>query len=445
MSSARASRSRPSLLDTSARWRHDPEPGVGIVVRERARSTAARRLRSSRSSRRIVASPVCTEDRRAGRHRRCRRIPRRTRLDRLARSPRSSRRSRRIPATSGWRLKRVSASSSAAPPGAGSIRIRLLSASDSRPSTRSIPRSPCGIRDRRARSSAVQPPAKTPSLANRRRSSPRRSSSLQAIAPRRVRCRSGRSRAPPPRSRLCPRRSQDLRRLSSGCARRRARARAAARPSRSAIARMAAMRLVVEDEARTVLTARSRNSATPASASSGGTGWPRSPLIRSSSRLVDEDPQRRGRRGRCAATARRRRGAAARGCRGRAASSARGGDSRSASSTRSLGGLANARWPPRSSARSAPGPGRRQGRRTMIPCGKRSRTSRASRQREARLAAAAGTGQRDDAARRELVAQAAASSSSRPTKLVTSPGRLVGASVVRSARSSSATPRTTSR
>ena len=94
-----------------------------------------------------------------------------------------------------------------------SIRMRLLSASDSRPANRSIPRPPSGSATANA-ASAVQPPAKT--AAGRRGAAPRgRRSWLQAIAPRSVRWRSGRSRAPPPRSRLRPSRSRISAGLSS--------------------------------------------------------------------------------------------------------------------------------------------------------------------------------------------------------------------------------------
>ena len=67
------------------------------------------------------------------------------------------------------------------------------------------------------------------------------------------------------------------------------------------------------------------------------------------------------------------------------------------------------------------------------------------RQREARLAAATRAGQRDDAALDEVARGRASISSVATDELVTSPGRFEGTSSVRSGRASSATPGTTSR
>jgi hypothetical protein len=66
------------------------------------------------------------------------------------------------------------------------------------------------------------------------------------------------------------------------------------------------------------------------------------------------------------------------------------------------------------------------------------------RESQAGLAAAAGSGQGDDALSRRA-SRTSAISSDLPTRLVTSPGRFVGTSVVRSGRASSAAPGTTSR
>ena len=145
--------------------------------------------------------------------------------------------------------------------------------------------SPSGSRPRaRPRRPAAREHAEP---ANRRRSSGDRRSWLHAIAPRSVRCRSGRSRAPPPRSRLRSSRSRICAGRSS-----RTRAAASSRASGSPPSRSrdrphggeSRRRRGRGPGARPV--ARSMNSATPASTSSGGTGCSCSPEIRSSSRLV---------------------------------------------------------------------------------------------------------------------------------------------------------------
>ena len=337
--------------------------------------------------------------------------------------------------------------SAAAPLGAGSIRIRLLSASDSRPSTTSSPRSPAGFATGSA-VSAVHPPANTPSRANRRRSGSASSSSLQAIA-RRAASAAARAgpAAPPPRSRLCSSRSRICDGLKHAGARRGEleRQRQAAEPLGDRADGVHAPRRRGRDQdgarARDRRTARRRRPA-----SSGGTGWPRSPLIRSSSRLVTRSRSVRGVAGRG----------------GRPICGAVGEQLlevvedeqavvrsrrwiRSASSTGSLGRLADPDRGRDRRARSAPGPGSRPGRRTRCRAGSDPRTSRATASASRVLPLPPGPVRVTIRLAARSSRQTAARSSSRPTRLVTSPGRFVGASVVRSGRSSSAAPGTTSR
>ena len=240
------------------------------------------------------------------------------------------------------------------------------------------PRSPSGIRDGQRR--LGRPAAGEDAPGARTAGAPRRDSRswLQAMAPRSVRWRSGRSRAPPARSRLRPSRSRIERRAEEPDARR-------GQLDAPAAGRRGARRSPGSSPAPRrrgrgpggARGARSTNSATPASTSSGGTGCPRSPPIRSSSRLVTRTRTSGAPRTMRATTSRRRPAAAARGCRGRAASCGRGGATRSASSTGSLGRLAHAdrrrdrRLDERRVAR--PPPGRRTRRRAGSGRGRRAR------------------------------------------------------------------------
>ena len=333
---------------------------------------------------------------------RCRRRPRRTRLPSRAARQRARGARSAYSRNSGWRLKRVSASAlrraarGRLDPDQALVGERLetvddVESQDPRRHPRPAPRS-----------RGVQPPAKTLSLREQAtlraprgaRRSRRSRLAGSAVAP------AGRGRRRR-RSRLCPRRSQDLRRREhAGCAPRRARARAAGPPSRSAIARMAASASSSRTRPGRCSRARSRNSATPASASSGGTGWPRSPLMRSSSRLVTMSRSA----GRVAGHAGDHLGAGGEQLL-EVVEDEQAGPLAQVVPQRVLdallGGLANPdggrdrRLDPcrvADAARST----------NQVPWGKASRTSRATRQREARLAAAAGPGQRDDAARLEL-------------------------------------------
>ena len=118
------------------------------------------------------------------------------------RSPASVRRSRAYSRRSTCRPKRGS------PCSVGVTRTRLLSASDSSPSTTPM------ASDRSGSTTASAASARPPAVEHARRRKIARSASssrswLQATAPRRVRWRSGRSRAPPSsRSRLDSRRSR---------------------------------------------------------------------------------------------------------------------------------------------------------------------------------------------------------------------------------------------
>ena len=261
------------------------------------------------------------EDRAAGRLGDRRRTTARSGSRAVGRSPLSSRRSSAYSRRIGWRLNRASSRSRRwrrrQPT---SIRTRLLSASDSRPVSTSMPRSPSGSATDQA-ASAVQPLAKTASLANSRRSSALSSSWLQATAPRSVRCRSGRSRVPPARSRLRPSRS----RIEAGLMHpdpggrelereRQAVEAFADRPDRGQRRRRRG-RCPGDAHGRDPRTGRRRPST-----SSGGMGWPRSPAIRSSSRLVTRT-HRSARRGPARPRRPPRRAGAARDCRARGAPS----------------------------------------------------------------------------------------------------------------------------
>ena len=148
----------------------------------------------------------------------------------------------------------------------------------------------------------------------------------------------------------------------------------------------------------------------------------------------DEEPQRPARRGRPAPRRPRRPGGAARGCRGRAAPR-----SRRWRPERLADGCARTTraTPERERDRRlerAPGRGPRRGRRTRRRAGSDRGQPRATAEREARLAAPAGPGQGDDPAVVEMRSRSASISASRPTSSVTSPGRLLGGSRVRSGR-----------
>ena len=303
-------------------------------------------------------------------------------------------------------------------------------------------------RDRRpgrppaARAPAVQPPANTASRRKSRRSGSDRRSWLQAIAPRSVRCRSGRSREPPARSRLDASRSRIRAGLSS-----RTRAAASSIASGSPDSRSQIWRTTTSDSPDRSRSGRSAcaravNSSTPASTSSGGTGWPRSPVIRRSSRLVimsrtsgaprateatTSAPPGRS----CSRLSRSSRADRSRRCSRRASARLRSGESMSPSVEAIVGSSMAAS---RTAARST----------NHVPCGNRSRTACATPSARRVLPLPPGPVRvriRVEASRSRSVWI----SSARPTSSVTSPGRLLGGSSVRSGRASSAAPATTSR
>ena len=213
-------------------------------------------------------------------------------------------------------------------------------------------------------------------------------------------------------------------------------------PRRSQIARTAARASSVRTRSGRCERARSTKSATPASISRGGTGYPRSPAIRSSSRLVTSDPELRGgpddasdrlgtvRQELLEVVQEEQRDAVAQVCPervahgqvGRLSNTERGRD----------GGFEQSGIP--------------DGGQVDEPCAVWEPVADASGEAEGepRLAAPAWPGQREDPALGE----------GHPEKLdlglatesaVTSPGRFDGASSVRSGRGSSAAPGTTSR
>ncbi len=299
---------------------------------------------------------------------------------------------------------RLASSGRAARP-AGSTRIRLLSASDSRPSTTSRPRSPAGFVDRSqavigrpAAGEHAQPREQPPLGSGEELVAPRDRAAQRPLPLRQVpaaaaagrgSARAGRGSARAPSIRV--------RAAASSSASGRP-------PSRSAIARMAASASSSRTRPGRCSRARSTNSATPASTSSGGTGSPA--LAGDPQQLAarDEDPEL--------------------GCRAdqprddlgavgeqllevvedEQGRSDRGGSTRSASSTGCSGDSRTPDAPPRSSARSARGRGRGQVDEPGRRAGTRSRIVARRREREPRLAAAARPRQRDDPARAQVVA-----------------------------------------
>ena len=196
------------------------------------------------------------------------------------RSPDASSRSRANSRSKVWRSNRGS------PCSVWRTRTMLLSARASRPSTTSRPRPPVGSTTFWA-ISASHPPTNTASRRKIACSSSDSRSWLQEIAPRRVRWRSGRSRAPPAsRSRLDSSRS----RMATGPntrVRAAASSMASGSPSRRLTMAPTAARSasVATASGRTSL-ARSTKSWIPAAASSGGTWYSYSPATRRTSRLV---------------------------------------------------------------------------------------------------------------------------------------------------------------
>ena len=327
----------------------------------------------------------------------------------------------------------------------GSIRTRLLSASDSRPPIRSIAEVAFSVGDglrRLERSSRRRTP---PSRRKSRRSPSFSRSWLQAIAPRSVRCRSGRSRAPPPRSRLRPSRSRIAAGLRGGRGPRRARSpaagRRAARRSPGSSPRVSSVEhevgpvgqgaILEERDAGVDAERRHRVAALAAD--------PQQLAAR------DEESQRRARHGRGRRRCPRRPEAAARGCRATSSRIAiaevqRGGPRRPAASAirgrRSCSAIADSSSAgSRSAARST----------NHVPCGNRSATR--PRRRRARGGSCRCHRAREghDPARPPAPRARRSISASRPTSVVTVPGRLEGGSIVRSGRSSSAAPGTTRR
>ncbi len=287
----------------------------------------------------------------------------------------------RVEAEPRLRVGRRRAAGGAARPGSGSCRR----------ATRGRRRRRRRGRPRRSRPaaavSAVQPPANTPSRANRRRSASASSSSLQAIAPRRVRCRSGRSRLPPRRSRLCSRRSQDLRGRQHADPRRgeleRQRQAAEALGDRAD----GVHRVVAQDEAGPVLARavdEQRDAGVDLQRRDGMTALAADPQQLAAG---DDAAAARRRRGRAARRSRRRRGAAARGCRGRAGRSGRGDAPRSASST---GCSDDSRTPIAAAIVGSMRAGSRIAARStnQVPCGNAVADVARDRQREPGLAAA---------------------------------------------------------
>ena len=253
-----------------------------------------------------------------------------------------------------------------------------------RRATRGRRRGPCRGRRRRSTtasaSSIVQPPAKTPS----RRKSRRSVVGQQVVAPGdRARAASaaapaGRAR-PPARSRLRPSRS----RICAGLS---VRTRAAASsiasgrpPSRSQIARTAARGLVAEDAGPAGGSAPApRTARRPPTRRAAGPGWPCSPPIRSSSRLVTRTRSSGDGRGRATRPCPRPPAGAARGCRGPGASIWSRSRARSASADRLLGGLADADRRRDRRSRRGPGRGAPRGRRTRSRAGSDRATARAA-------------------------------------------------------------------
>ncbi len=290
--------------------------------------------------------------------------------------------------------------------------------------------------------SSGPPPANTPSRANRRRSSASRRSWLQSMAPRRVRWRSGRSRPPADRR---PSRSPSRWAIAAGD-RRRTRAAASSmasgRPSsrRTISATAAPFSAVSVNSGRTAI-ARSTNrrtasdamrtstSVAPAGGSdSGGTVNSCSPEIRSGARL-DTMTVRRGAPRRRSATI----GAADTTCSklSRTSSACR---SRRWSRTRSIGGWRGASRPIEAAIAEGTSSGSVTGASgtNHAPSGNRSTQSPASASERRVLPVPPGPVR--VSSRVFSSRPTAASTSARPTKLVSCGGRLLGvASSVRSA------------
>ena len=188
--------------------------------------------------------------------------------------------------------------------------------------------------------------------------------------------------------------------------------------------------------------ARSTNRATAASLSSGGTGCPRSPATRRSSRLVTSVRRPGAARtsratisaaagSSCSRLSRTRSTVRSRRWARKASPAVRSGVSRTPRATAMAG---SRRAGSRSAARST----------NQTPCGNRSRASPATARASRVLPLPPGpTKVTMRAARRS--SRTRSISSFLPTRVVTSPGRFVGTSVVRRGRGSSAAPGTTSR
>ena len=226
-----------------------------------------------------------------------------------------------------------------------------------------------------------------------------------------------------PRSRLEVRRS----RMSAGLSNR---TRAAASSmasgspeSRSQICRMTARASSSSTRSGRNAVARAVNSSTPASASSGGTAWPRSPEMRRSSRLVTSSRTAGAPRARvatmsapagssCSRLSRRRSSSRSRRC------------SRNEVSTVAARRFAHAEGRRHRRTRAAPASRTAARSTNHVPCGNRSRSCLGDAKGEARLAAPAGPGQGQDPGRRRGGRAAWSTCSARPTSSVTSPGQV---------------------
>ena len=437
-----------ALLEPAPDPADDPQAQARLVVGERPVGRGAQ----------VAVLPIeaphvglagRAEDRAA---RRSRRSPTQTwtkRVSSCARSPLSASRSSAYSRRIGWRLKRVSTSSIAVPSGPFvpaapiSIRTRLLSASDSRPVSDVDAEIAVGIRDGPGgvggpAAGEDGEPGEEPALFRGEQVVAPGDGAAQRPLALGLVARPAREVEAPAEPLEDRRRAHDPDAGRGELDRQREAVEALAdRPDRG-------QRVLAEDEVGAVRTgAIDEQGDAGASTSSGGTGCPRSPPMRSSSRLVTSRhtfgrAARRGRRRR-----RRRPAGAARGCRGRGAPFDRGGGR--GAHRRWLAPVTRARPRVAAIAASTSAGSRSAARSTnQTPCGKRSRTSRATASARRVLPLPPGP-VRVTIRLSTRSARTASISSSRPTKLVTSPGRFEGTSSVRSGRASSATPGTTSR